>query len=71
MPDLFRWLQMKGGVADAEMVRVFNCGIGMVVVVSQQDADAVIASINQQGLRAWGLGEIVERPQGAPQTIVI
>lgn len=71
MPDLFRWLQMKGGVADAEMVRVFNCGIGMVVVVSQQDADAVIASINQQGLRAWSLGEIVERPQGAPQTIVI
>lgn len=71
MPDLFRWLQMKGGVADAEMVRVFNCGIGMVVVVSQQDADAVIASINQQGLRSWSLGEIVERPQGAPQTIVI
>ncbi|CAN1531687.1 PurM Phosphoribosylaminoimidazole (AIR) synthetase [Burkholderiaceae bacterium] len=71
MPDLFRWLQMKGGVADAEMVRVFNCGIGMVVVVSQQDADAVIASINQQGLRAWSLGEIMERPQGAPQTIVI
>lgn len=71
MPDLFRWLQMKGGVADAEMVRVFNCGIGMVVVVSQQDADAVIASINQQGLRAWSLGEIVERPRGAPQTIVI
>ena len=30
MPALFRWLQMKGGVADAEMVRVFNCGIGMV-----------------------------------------
>ncbi len=71
MPDLFRWLQMKGGVADAEMVRVFNCGIGMVVVVSQQDADAVIDSINQQGLRSWSLGEIVERPQGAPQTIVI
>jgi phosphoribosylformylglycinamidine cyclo-ligase len=71
MPDLFRWLQMKGGVADAEMVRVFNCGIGMVVVVSEQDADAVIDSINQQGLRSWSLGEIVERPQGTPQTIVI
>jgi phosphoribosylformylglycinamidine cyclo-ligase len=71
MPDLFRWLQMKGGVADAEMVRVFNCGIGMVVVVSQQDADAVIACINQQGLHSWRLGGIVERPQGAPQTIVV
>ena len=71
MPDLFRWLQMKGGVADAEMVRVFNCGIGMAVVVSQQDANAVIACINQQGLHSWCLGEIVERPQGAPQTIVV
>ena len=71
MPDLFRWLQMKGGVADAEMVRVFNCGIGMVVVVSHQDADAVIASINQQGLYSWSLGEIISRPPGAPQTIVI
>ena len=34
MPDLFRWLQMKGGVADAEMVRVFNCGLGLVVIVA-------------------------------------
>lgn len=71
MPDLFRWLQMKGGVADAEMVRVFNCGIGMVAVVSQLEADAVINSINQQGLHSWSLGEIVERPQGAPQTVVV
>lgn len=71
MPDLFHWLQMKGGVTDAEMVRVFNCGIGMVVVVSQPEADAVIASINQQGLHAWSLGEIVDRPDGAPQTIVV
>ncbi|MEY3840503.1 MAG: hypothetical protein RIR08_1239, partial [Pseudomonadota bacterium] len=36
-----------------------------------QDADAVIASINQQGLHSWSLGEIISRPPGAPQTIVI
>jgi phosphoribosylformylglycinamidine cyclo-ligase len=71
MPPLFRWLQMKGGVADAEMVRVFNCGIGMVVVVDQQEAKAVIASIEQQGLNAWLLGDITQRPHGAPQTILI
>jgi phosphoribosylformylglycinamidine cyclo-ligase len=71
MPPLFRWLQMKGGVADAEMVRVFNCGIGMVVVVDPQEATAVIASIEQQGLNAWLLGDIVLRPEGAPQTILI
>jgi phosphoribosylformylglycinamidine cyclo-ligase len=71
MPELFRWLQMKGGVADAEMVRVFNCGIGMVVIVSPDQADAAIKSLTTQGLKAWNVGEVVERPQDAPQTIVI
>jgi phosphoribosylformylglycinamidine cyclo-ligase len=71
LPPLFRWLQMKGGVADAEMARVFNCGIGMVVIVDSQEAKAVIASIEQQGLNAWLLGDIAQRPQGTPQTILI
>ena len=71
MPELFRWLQMKGGVADAEMVRVFNCGIGMVVIVSPAQADVAIKSLTAQGLKAWVVGEVVERPKDAPQTIVI
>ncbi|QWD98221.1 phosphoribosylformylglycinamidine cyclo-ligase [Polynucleobacter sp. MG-5-Ahmo-C2] len=71
MPELFRWLQMKGGVADAEMVRVFNCGIGMVVIVSSNQADAAIKSLTAQGLKAWAVGEVLERPKGAPQTIVV
>ncbi|QWE18394.1 phosphoribosylformylglycinamidine cyclo-ligase [Polynucleobacter corsicus] len=71
MPELFRWLQMKGGVADAEMVRVFNCGIGMVVIVSTDQADTAIQSLKAEGLHAWTVGEVVERPVGAPQTIVI
>ena len=71
MPELFRWLQMKGGVADAEMVRVFNCGIGMVVIVSTDQADTAIQSLKAEGLHAWTVGEVVERPAGAPQTIVI
>jgi len=71
MPELFRWLQMKGGVADAEMVRVFNCGIGMVVIVSPDQADTAIKSLTAQGLKSWVVGEVVERPKDAPQTIVI
>ena len=71
MPALFRWLQMKGGVADAEMVRVFNCGIGMVVIVSPEQADAAIQSLAKQSLRAWVVGEVRELPKCAPQTIVI
>ncbi|QWE10300.1 phosphoribosylformylglycinamidine cyclo-ligase [Polynucleobacter sp. es-EL-1] len=71
MPELFRWLQTKGGVADAEMVRVFNCGIGMVVIVSADQAEVAIKSLQAEGLKAWTVGEVVERPAGAPQTVVI
>jgi phosphoribosylformylglycinamidine cyclo-ligase len=71
MPELFRWLQMKGGVADAEMVRVFNCGIGMVVIVDPSQRDTAIQSLSAQGLKAWTVGEVVERPKDAPQTIVV
>jgi phosphoribosylformylglycinamidine cyclo-ligase len=71
MPALFKWLQMKGGVADAEMVRVFNCGIGMVVIVSTDQVDVAIKSLRAEGLTAWTVGEVVERPTGAPQTILI
>jgi len=71
LPELFRWLQMKGGVADAEMVRVFNCGIGMVVIVSPSQVDTAINSLTAQGLKTWVVGEVVERPKDAPQTFVI
>ncbi|TAM87051.1 MAG: phosphoribosylformylglycinamidine cyclo-ligase [Candidimonas sp.] len=71
MPALFRWLQASGGVADAEMHRVFNCGIGMVAVVAADQADAVAATLREQGERVYALGEIVARAPGAPQTVVV
>ena len=67
MPELFRWLQMKGGVADAEMVRVFNCGIGMVVIVDPSQVDTAIQSLTAQGLKAWTVGEVIERPKVLPR----
>ncbi len=71
LPELFRWLQMKGGVADSEMVRVFNCGIGMVVVVAADQADRALSSLKSQGLKAWVVGKTLDRPKDAPQTIVV
>ena len=56
MPPLFSWLQKHGGVADAEMHRVFNCGIGMVVVVSAADADAAIGLLSAAGEQVWAIG---------------
>ncbi|RIY40736.1 phosphoribosylformylglycinamidine cyclo-ligase [Neopusillimonas maritima] len=71
MPALFRWLQEGGRVADDEMYRVFNCGIGMVVVVAADQAHAVEATLNENGEQVFRLGEIVERAPEEPQTVVV
>ena len=70
MPPLFTWLQQHGGVEDAEMHRVFNCGIGMTVIVAKDKADETEAMLRQSGETVFRLGEIRERQQGEPQTIV-
>ena len=71
MPELFTWLQKGGNVADTEMHRVFNCGIGMVIVVPASQADAVTATLSAHGEQVSRLGEIVEQTAGMPQTIVV
>ncbi|HVL75704.1 MAG TPA: phosphoribosylformylglycinamidine cyclo-ligase [Noviherbaspirillum sp.] len=71
MPPLFSWLQQHGGVADAEMHRVFNCGIGMVVIVGKDQADAAIAQLQAAGETVSKIGEIRERQGDEAQTIVI
>ena len=71
MPKLFSWLQQQGGVADSEMHRVFNCGIGMVIVVPADQADAVAATLAGEGQEVFHLGEITERAEGQAQTVVV
>jgi len=60
-PPIFDWLQGQGGVADAEMHRVFNCGIGMVIVVDAADAARTIAAFEAQGERCHRIGAIEAR----------
>jgi phosphoribosylformylglycinamidine cyclo-ligase len=55
---VFDWLQHHGRVADAEMYRVFNCGIGMTVHVSKDDAERAIAILRESGQEAFVIGEI-------------
>ena len=71
MPPLFTWLQEHGGVADAEMHRVFNCGIGMTVIVAKEIADAAIAQLQAAGETVYRIGEIRVRAEGEHQTIVV
>ena len=71
MPPLFTWLQQHGNVADAEMHRVFNCGIGMVVVVAAGDAERAMAELKAAGETVYRVGEIVERAKDQAQTVVV
>jgi len=71
MPPLFTWLQEHGKVADAEMHRVFNCGIGMVVIVAKENAAAALAQLTAAGEQVWQIGEIRERVGDEAQTQVI
>ena len=71
MPKLFTWLQREGGVADTEMYRVFNCGIGMVVVVDRARSAAIAATLRAQGETVHELGQIAESGPNDPQTVVV
>jgi phosphoribosylformylglycinamidine cyclo-ligase len=63
-PALFDWLQKQGNVAEQEMYRVLNCGIGMVVVVPAAQADQARAHLQAQGETVYRIGEIVARNEG-------
>jgi phosphoribosylformylglycinamidine cyclo-ligase len=71
MPRLFQWLREAGNVADDEMYRVFNCGIGMVVVVGEDDADAVVTKLEQLGETVFRIGQIAARGVDEAQTTVV
>jgi len=55
---VFKWLAREGGIAQAEMLRTFNCGIGMIAVAAKPEAGRVIAAFKQAGETAVAIGEI-------------
>lgn len=57
-PDVFRWLAANGPVESGEMWRTFNCGVGMVAVVSPADREQTIALLTARGIGAWELGTV-------------
>lgn len=70
MPKLFQWLQEKGGVAQSEMYRTFNCGVGMVVIVAAEHAAAATQLLQAEGETVYTLGAIRERSGDEHQTQV-
>ncbi|MFK7913959.1 MAG: phosphoribosylformylglycinamidine cyclo-ligase [Pseudomonadales bacterium] len=60
-PELFSWLQQAGNVAEHEMLRTFNCGIGMLLCVPEHAVDAVVARLREAGEQPLMLGAMVPR----------
>jgi len=74
-PPIFAWLKEHGKLADDEMARTFNCGIGMVVIVAKQNAAAAITHLTDVGETVFTIGEIQPRRkvdgQAEPQTRLV
>ena len=63
LPPVFRWLMRAGGISTGEMVRTFNCGIGLVLVVARDDADATVRALVNAGQdEVYTIGEVVASP---------
>ena len=60
LPPMFDWLQREGAVADHEMWRTFNCGIGFVLIVGQDEIALLENDLDRLGLPSWRIGEVVE-----------
>ncbi|SEF38675.1 phosphoribosylformylglycinamidine cyclo-ligase [Nitrosomonas ureae] len=71
MPPLFHWLQQQGNIAEYEMARVFNCGIGMVIVIAPENADSAIQSLSAEGETVWRIGEIKPRASNQASTVIV
>ncbi|MEC8676658.1 MAG: AIR synthase-related protein, partial [Pseudomonadota bacterium] len=69
VPPVFGWLARAGGIAPLEMLRTFNCGIGMVAAVPPAEAPAVTAALTAAGERVYRIGTLEAR--GADMAPVI
>lgn len=66
MPAVFRWLQEQGNIEEQEMYRTFNCGVGMVLCVPAEQAEAAREFLASQGETAWVIGRVEATEQAEP-----
>ena len=66
-PEVFNWLQKSGNVETYEMYRTFNCGVGMIIALPQDQVDAALALLKAEGENAWLIGRIEQAADGEKQ----
>ena len=60
LPPIFKWLKKEANISFFELARTFNCGIGLLIFVDEQDADEIIIDINKSGYKSFLIGSIVD-----------
>jgi phosphoribosylformylglycinamidine cyclo-ligase len=60
LPAVFKWLQTRGGIEEHEMLRTFNCGIGMVLLVAEDSVDEICRVLTELNEPVYRLGRVVE-----------
>ncbi len=71
IPPLFSWLQQQGNVPDDEMYRVFNCGIGMTLIVAPEHANEAIKLLNDLDETAFQMGQVRSRSGDESPTVIV
>lgn len=69
-PLVFNWLQEKGNIDTYEMYRTFNCGVGMVIALPQEQVETALAILKQAGENAWLIGHIEHAEDDAEQVVI-
>ena len=69
-PSVFNWLQEKGNIDTYEMYRTFNCGVGMVIALPQEQVETALAILKQAGENAWLIGHIEHAEDDAEQVVI-
>ena len=70
-PEVFKWIQSNGKIADGEMLNTFNCGMGMVLVVAAKDAPDAVKNLEEQGEKVWLAGRIERAEAGSERVRII
>lgn len=70
-PEIFSWLQSQGNVAEAEMYRTFNCGIGLVLCVRSAEVNVALDTLQKHGQDARVIGEIVSHDENAEPVLLV
>ena len=60
LPAVFQWLQSRGGISEKEMLRTFNCGIGMVLLIAEDSVDTICSALTEANQPVYRLGRVVE-----------